>query len=154
MRRGDSGMVESDLILLCYASAATRQFNKEDIVSLLLQARAKNARLGISGMLLYVAPSFFQILEGERAVVESLYETITRDQRHGAVLKLIEESIEKRSFADWTMGYADVSRTELSAIPGLNDFFVRGVAFNDMEPGRAKILLEAFRQGKWRRHLS
>jgi hypothetical protein len=147
-------MEGNDLILLCYASAATRQFNKQDIVNLLLQSRAKNARLGVSGMLLYVAPSFFQILEGERAVVASLYDTIVRDQRHGDVLKLIEEPIEKRAFADWTMGYADVSRSELSAIPGLNDFFASGGTFNGIGPGRAKILLEAFRGGRWRQHLS
>jgi hypothetical protein len=147
-------MESNDLMLLCYASAAIRPFGKQDILNLLLQSRAKNARLGVSGMLLYVAPSFFQILEGERAVVESLYDTIARDQRHGDVLKLIEEPIEKRSFADWTMGHADVSRSELSAIPGLNDFFTSGSTFNGMGPGRAKILLEAFREGRWRQHLS
>jgi len=147
-------MEGGDLILLCYASAATKQFNRQDIVNLLLQSRAKNARLGISGMLLYVAPSFFQVLEGERAVVASLYDTIARDQRHGDVLKLIEEPIEERAFADWTMGYADVSRSELSAIPGLNDFFASGATFNGIGPGRAKILLEAFRGGRWRQHLA
>ena len=145
---------ERDLILICYVSAAATKLEKPDIVALLASARTRNAALGISGMLLYVEPTFFQILEGEAAAVRDLYATIAGDPRHTAILKLIEEPIERRSFADWTMGYADVSRSELATIPGLNDFFLGASSLFELEPGRAQMLLAAFREGRWRRRLS
>jgi hypothetical protein len=42
-----------DLIHLIYSSAARQAFSDEDLIELLTRARAKNARLGITGMLLY-----------------------------------------------------------------------------------------------------
>ncbi|MCA9058063.1 MAG: BLUF domain-containing protein, partial [Planctomycetaceae bacterium] len=53
-----------DLVHLIYASAATVEFTHEDILALLKQAKAKNAPLGVTGMLLYEDGSFFQVLEG------------------------------------------------------------------------------------------
>ncbi len=78
-------------------------------------------------MLLYQRPWFFQILEGEQ---------------------------EARDFGEWTMGRADLSLQELRGIPGLNDFFSKGTAWTELDPGRAKSLLEAFRSGQWRASLS
>ena len=66
------------------------------------------------------------------------------------MVKLIEEPLEKRSFADWSMGYSEVTRSELASIPGLNDFFFERSSFEGLEAGRAKALLAAFRDGKWR----
>jgi hypothetical protein len=104
-------------------------------------------------MLLCVESSFFQILEGEAEVLGPLYRTIAADPRHRALVKLIEEPIEKRSFANWSMGYADLSRADLAAVPGLNDFFQQRTTLGELEPGRARSLLDAFREGKWRGRL-
>ena len=147
-------METKDLIMLCYASAAATRLTKEAVVELLTRSRTNNARLGISGMLLYVDGSFLQILEGPADHVRLLFARIAQDERHGAVVKLVEEPIEARSFADWSMGYADVSRVELATIPGLNDFFSGSASFDELERGRAKVLLAAFREGRWRRRLS
>jgi len=141
-------------ILLAYSSAATRPFSSKDIADLLAVSRKNNERHGITGMLLYIDESFFQILEGPEQVLHTLYDTITRDNRHTSVAKLIEEPIERRTFSDWSMGYAKATRVELSTIPGLNDFFSRGSSFNKLELGRAKILLKAFSEGKWRKRLA
>lgn len=140
-------------IHLAYSSAATRALEPRDLLDLLAVARKKNEEQGITGMLLYINESFFQVLEGDEAVLHPLYEKIHRDDRHTNVIKLIEEPIEKRAFAKWSMGYANVTRSELSKIRGLNDFFTHGSSFHDLEAGRAKLLLEAFREGKWRRRL-
>jgi hypothetical protein len=51
------------------------------------------------------------------------------------------------------MGYAKVTREELAKIPGLNDFFGKGSVFTELESGMAKVLLDAFREGKWHRRL-
>jgi len=47
------------------------------------------------------------------------------------------------------MGYPRVTKQDLQEISGLNDCFVQGKSFMDLEEGRAKVLLEAFKDGKW-----
>lgn len=143
--------VEPDLQFVAYASAACAPFAGQALGDLLLGARSKNARLGLTGMLLYHQDSFFQVLEGPPAAVASLYEHICGDPRHTKITKLIQEPIEQRSFAEWTMGLGQPDRDELGAIPGLNDFFRQGSCLWELEPGRARTLLNAFRDGKWRR---
>lgn len=140
-----------DLVHCIYCSAAADPgFGLEDLAGLLAASRRKNARLGITGILLFDEGVFFQVLEGERVVVEELYETIAADERHARVRKIILEPIEERNFGEWSMGLSDVGVAELRRIPGLNDFFTEGRSFMDLEEGRAKSLLEAFREGLWR----
>jgi hypothetical protein len=53
------------------------------------------------------------------------------------------------------MGYPRrISLRELEGIPGLNDFFGRGTSYLELGEGRAKILLAAFKEGRWRTSLS
>ncbi len=133
-----------------YSSAATVDFSHDDIISLLEVARKNNAKLGVTGMLLYDNGSFFQILEGQPQVVDSIYEKIEKDKRHNQVKKIICEEIEKRDFAEWTMGHAGLTRAELLKIEGFNDFFQGQKNLIDLDEGRAKTLLNAFKEGKWR----
>ncbi len=142
---------QNNLVLLAYSSVATRYFESGQLVKLLTAARTFNEAHGVTGVLLFVDGTFFQILEGDRDALHALYSRIELDSRHTKVIKLIEMPIETRTFGDWSMGYEEVSREELAQIPGLNDFFGRGTAFSDLEAGKAKALLQAFRDGKWRR---
>ncbi len=140
-------------ICLVYASAATRAMERNDLGNILEAAIRHNAPAGITGMLLYVDGAFFQVLEGDAVRVHTLYDAILKDPRHASAIKLIEEPIEKRSFSRWSMGFAQLTRAEISKISGLNDFFGQGSSLLELEPGRAKNLLSAFREGKWRRRL-
>ncbi len=143
----------NDLILLAYSSVGTHQFEQSELVDLLAFARKFNEQNDLTGMLLYVDGSFFQILEGDPKTLHDLYFRIERDTRHAHVIKLIEMPIQERAFSEWSMGFAKVTRADLATIPGLNDFFGRGSVFTDLKPGKAQLLLEAFRDGKWRRRL-
>jgi hypothetical protein len=119
------------------------------------ECRRNNAAAGITGMLLYHKGSFFQVLEGERNVVEALYEKILEDNRHKRTTRIIFEPIKERAFGEWTMGCPILSAGQLSQIPGLNDFFVRGDSYLELGEGRAKTLLEAFAlEGRWRASIS
>ena len=51
------------------------------------------------------------------------------------------------------MGYPNISRSELEEIPGLNDFFQKGNSFSQLEEGRTRTLLAAFKEGKWRKSI-
>ena len=145
--------VTTGLTQLVYCSVATHHFDQTELLGLLAFARDFNSRNNISGMLLYVDDSFFQVLEGDPAVLRPLYERIEKDKRHAKVIKLLDQQITERTFSEWSMGYTKVSREELASIPGLNDFFGRGSSFVELEAGKAKQLLEAFRSGQWRRRL-
>ena len=138
------------LIHLIYCSAAVQPMQESELRELLVKARAKNARLGITGMLLYENGSFFQVLEGTAVVVDRLFDEISQDVRHTKVSTIIREPIAKRAFGEWTMGYSSVSQQELDELIGLNDFFSKGSSFTEITPGRAKKLLAAFREGRWR----
>lgn len=141
---------EDNLFHCIYSSAATTVFSSSELEKLLSQARRNNKALGITGMLLYEDGSFFQILEGAEHVVKQLYTKIATDKRHSKITKLILEPIAARNFADWSMGHAAVSTRQLSEIEGLNDFFQSGKCFIDLDDGRAKKLLKAFKRGQWR----
>lgn len=140
-----------DLVHCIYCSAARDpNLSQEGLDAILEHSRLNNAKRGVTGMLLYDSGAFFQVLEGDRAQIEALYERIESDPRHHHVTKLITEPIEQRDFGSWSMGYPRVTTEDLKRIPGLNDFFAKGFSFRDLEPGRAKTLLAAFKQGKWR----
>ena len=140
-----------ELVHCVYCSATPKvDLDRAELNALLKECREKNAKAGLTGMLLYQHRSFFQVLEGDRPVVEALYAKISGDKRHVRVTKIILEPIEERTFADWTMGFPKVSTKELSESPGLNDFFARGDSYMELGEGRAKTLLDAFKEGRWR----
>jgi hypothetical protein len=138
------------LIHLIYASTATEAFGNVQLTELLQQSRANNERLSLTGMLLHSDGNFFQVLEGEPARVDQLYQKIILDKRHGQFTVIIREPIARRSFPSWSMGFSSVSPEELTAIAGLNDFFGKGSCFIQLDAGRAKKLLAAFAEGRWR----
>jgi hypothetical protein len=105
-------------------------------------------------MLLYTEGSFFQVLEGVPDAVEALYARIELDPRHEQVTRIVTEAIPDKSFAQWTMGFSQVSREELALISGTNDFFGGSSCFLGLDSGRAKKLLSAFREGRWRKTLA
>jgi Xaa-Pro aminopeptidase len=142
------------MIHLIYTSVATQDFGAALLTDLLRQARAANEPAGLTGMLLFSEGNFFQVLEGEPEAVDALYKKIQQDQRHSKLTVIIREPIFRRQFADWSMGFSDISQQDLSNIDGLNDFFQNGSCFSNLGPGRAKKLLAAFAEGRWRARLT
>lgn len=138
------------LIHFIYASRATAHLTEADIQRLLELARRNNEQRGITGMLLYIEGSFFQVLEGDAEVVDQTYETIARDDRHDRVTQIIREPISKRSFGEWSMGFTAVERSAARQAVGENDFFGTAECLERINPGRARKLLVAFGAGRWR----
>lgn len=138
---------------LIYSSDATPGLESPDLKGILEKARVKNAEKLITGMLLHTSGSFFQVLEGEESVLIQLFGIISSDARHTRVTKIIQEPIAKRAFGEWTMAFSDIDPDELQSIAGTNDFFQNGESFSNLKPGRAKKLLAAFADGRWRARL-
>lgn len=143
-----------NLIHHIYTSAAQDEFTPDELLRILEQSRRNNGPLGVTGMLLHCAGTFFQILEGRPDTVESLFQKIIGDPRHGGVTTIVREAIHKRSFPEWTMGFAEVSASELATLAGTNDFFGAQACLTALDSNRSKKLLTAFTQGRWRRNLS
>lgn len=146
--------MHAHLTHVIYTSVASRPFETPELLALLDRARRHNAQVGLTGMLLYAEGNFFQVLEGQAPVIESLYARIQRDPRHAHMTRIIQEPIAQRAFADWTMGFCDVSKAELADVAGVNDFFGQVRDALGPDAGRARKLLDAFRAGRWRRRLA
>lgn len=108
------------LFRLIYVSRAVRQIRSEDVDNILTVARARNAGLGITGLLLFADDNFIQVLEGDKEAVETVFASIERDSRHRGVTVLVREDAAHRDFPDWAMGFERVA----GGLPeGVSDVF-------------------------------
>ena len=136
------------MIQITYLSSATRAMSQADLEDILRTARENNARLGITGMLLYGNKTFIQILEGEEGVVHELVKTIKRDPRHTNFQIVKEKPIEQHEYADWSMGFKRVSGEDFEAVKGLKHFEEKDFNTTFLE-GHASIvdsLMDHFRK--------
>lgn len=138
------------LIHCIYASAARRPLQERELQEILERSRANNAGLDITGMLLHVEGSFFQVLEGPAERVADLFARISQDVRHQNVVEIIREPLPRRAFGQWSMGYVSARPPEVLAAMGGNDFFGAHSCLEGLDAGRAKKLLTAFARGRWR----
>lgn len=136
------------MLSLVYISSSVSEFSEADLVALLKQSREKNARLDVTGLLLYRDGNFMQVLEGPDDAVRKLFETILADSRHRGVIKLLERQVKRRQFADWAMAFRNLNDPALRAIPGYSEFLnepLNSEGFRT-KPPRALRLLDIFRQ--------
>ena len=93
------------LIRLIYASAARTEMSYAALTTILRTAEAHNGQQGISGILCYGNGMFLQAIEGEREVVNALYNRIVRDPRHDSCTILRYGRIATRRFEQWKMKF-------------------------------------------------
>ena len=70
---------------------------------ILTKSRSNNPAIEVTGSLIYHADLFLQLLEGPHLAVHKLYETILADNRHADIVKLRDETFNRRLFASWAM---------------------------------------------------
>ena len=75
------------------------------VAGILAVSKRNNARVGVTGALLFNRGSFAQVLEGSKAAVETTFERIQRDTRHSDVAVLQCEPVTARAFPNWSMGF-------------------------------------------------
>ena len=127
---------------LIYGSAATRPFTQPDLAELLRLARVNNARLGITGMLVYHDGSFLQVLEGPQAAVQTPVEKISRDDRHSKLTVFRKGVNQEREFGEWSMAFHALSSEESASLGGFKQ--ITSLAPSDVESARFRALLKAF----------
>jgi Mor family transcriptional regulator len=111
------------MIQLVYISTATDWPTESGLLDLLEQARSRNLRRHITGMLLYSNNTFLQVLEGEAKDVRELYDSICKDTRNEGHVILRESEILIRDFPDWSMGFENLESCSPNALPGFVEVF-------------------------------
>lgn len=90
---------------LIYVSAAAPDFDEAGIDGLLADARRRNARNGITGVLLYAEGGFLQVLEGPPEALDETMARIRKDDRHKGIIEVFRCPIDERGFPQWSMGW-------------------------------------------------
>jgi hypothetical protein len=104
---------------LVYASRALAPFDDRELLTLLESARARNSAHGVTGMLVYAASSFLQLIEGESDAVQVIWDHIRVDPRHTALRVLQDGPTRDRLFGEWSMGFEHPDQQRLEeTMPG------------------------------------
>jgi len=131
------------LISLIYASRATEYFHEHEIPDLLQQVRIANAKQEFTGMLLYIAGSFLQVLEGQPEIVDAVFSKILRDKRHTQITPIASEPIPARAYEGWTMMHKTLDPDEAGELIGELEYFKSPTWLTQLDVSRAKKLLSA-----------
>lgn len=97
---------------LIYVSAPHPSLEKKDIENILSSARRNNTEADITGVLLYCAKMFVQVLEGEPGALDKTLASIKADGRHSDVTVLTRDPIDARVFSDWSMAFRDIGNDD------------------------------------------
>lgn len=100
----ESSTAPSGMKRLTYISKVNAILPAEDVLEIGRISSANNRKVDVTGVLIAAGAYFFQILEGEEAIVDQLLEKIGRDPRHTDITVLSSEhDCEERLFSDWDM---------------------------------------------------
>jgi hypothetical protein len=91
---------------LIYASTAREPLDGRGLARLVRHARAANRAAGVTGVLVYDAGRFLQVLEGPAPTVAALATRIAADPRHVDFDVISEQTGIRRGFAGWDMQLA------------------------------------------------
>ena len=136
------------MICMVYISSASYMINDQEIISIVNASRLNNTQLGITGILLYNAGSFMQLIEGEEENIENLYNKISHDPRHNSIKLLLRETITHRNFSEWQMGYRNLEKIKTIAPEVVSPFMEEELNFSIYKnnPYRALHFLEMFKK--------
>jgi len=93
-----------------YISRFSADLGPQDIDLIVATSQQNNPKKNITGMLVASGDLFYQLLEGPKEEIDSLYALISKDPRHEQVL-LLESEVGnfERICPDWAMQKVDLS---------------------------------------------
>lgn len=135
------------LISLIYASSATKLMSQQELTELLKVTHKNNPPLKLTGLLLYNQGNFIQALEGPEETVLQVYQKIQKDPRHHNIILLGKQSIEKRQFPNWAMGFRNLEELSPEDQAAFSDFMTidKLPDYFQENPSRASVLLTSFK---------
>lgn len=93
-----------------------------EIEAILVASRRNNVLVGVTGALMFSRGHFAQVLEGSQAAVESTFERIQQDRRHGDVHLLEFRPAPARRFQSWSMAFVGTGEDPSSDVAERSGF--------------------------------
>lgn len=134
----------------CLYISESRSANPEAVLENIARvASARNAELGVTGVLFFSGGCFIQFLEGPPHAIDFLLERIERDRRHARFTLLLNQSTPHRIFAAWSMGVFNLDQRCDADANRLRELVEQLKAAEDAVALRSRVLvvLEEFRRG-------
>ena len=94
---------------ICYVSTVSDYLDSNGMANLFNEIISKNNAIGITGLLLHSDGNFMQIMEGQKNLVVSLYESIKNDPRHHHMIEILSQPIEHRIYENYQTGFSIVN---------------------------------------------
>jgi hypothetical protein len=101
--------MNESLARILYISRARHRMTNGELQDLLAGARLRNQAHGITGLLVYDAGYFAQVLEGPEPALEQLLANIAADPRHDEYSLVSRGLVDQRYFAGWSMDWANLA---------------------------------------------
>lgn len=126
---------------LLYLSSATPELTEEALLQLLSDSQSRNAKRGITGLLLHSDGNIIQVIEGAKEDVEALYKKISHDSRHTGAMVLSRREVAKRDFPEYKMGFRRTKIETLDThIPGFSNLVDNGRISNEQLNGLSALV--------------
>ena len=125
--------MSDELYQLVYVSTSSGEPQELELAELLQQSREANERHHITGFLMYVDRHYFQVIEGEKSDIDTLFDNIKRDKRHFQVTRAFYASIKERHFKNWSMAFIRYSKTSNVPIVGFSDYLEQKLGEQDAQ---------------------
>jgi hypothetical protein len=103
---------------LIYQSIASHEYGSLHLFNLLTEARLRNQRMQITGHLLYFEGRFTQCVEGPGHSLDTLWQSLLRDDRHHDVELLARFAITQRRFPQWSMAFSSYASLYVHGMTG------------------------------------
>ncbi|MCS3431974.1 diguanylate phosphodiesterase [Klebsiella sp. BIGb0407] len=104
------------LTTLIYQSQLSAECSDDDLRLLARIACEKNKSMQVTGILLFNGSEFFQVLEGEEHVVDSLFRHICDDPRHNEIVELMRDYSAYRRFSATGMTLFELQKIDTEAL--------------------------------------
>ncbi|MFT5683961.1 MAG: hypothetical protein ACI8RZ_004893 [Myxococcota bacterium] len=111
--------MSGSLVRIMYISRARRRMTSGELADLLAGARMRNLEHDITGLLVYDAGYFAQVLEGPESSIKALLANIAKDPRHDEYSLVSEGTVDERYFQGWAMDWANLEFMDESQHHGL-----------------------------------
>jgi hypothetical protein len=103
---------------IVYFSKSLGDGSDRDIADILDVARGRNAKEGITGLLLHIDGVYAQVLEGPAEAVSRVMESIESDRRHSDMVIVSDDMVDQRRFNDWSMAFLNADSSDLLEAAG------------------------------------
>lgn len=93
---------------ISYVSTASEQLTETEIKKTLEFSKNWNTDHDITGILLFSEGNFFQVLEGDKELLQNLFERIKSDSRHYNVMRIFGKEIDNAKFTGYAANFITV----------------------------------------------